>query len=102
MSRTIRHRTPSNGFNDYAVHKRKVYLERGLRRGETTSQAIDYFLFCYRHDGYSDGVPKTFRQSLNRSKKSKLKQILHHALVNDRFDDLPTLHWHKDAYYHYW
>lgn len=102
MSRTIRNRTPSNGFSDYAMHKRKYYLERGLQRNETTSQAIDHFLFFYRRDGYSQGVPKSFRQSLNRSKKSKLKQILHHALVQDRFEDLPTLHWHKDAYYHYW
>jgi len=102
MSRTIRNRTPANGFSEYAMHKRKCYIERGLDRNETVSEAVDYFLVCYRRDGYSMGVPKSFRQSLNRSKKNRLKKILHHALMQDRFDNLPSLHWHKDAYYHYW
>jgi hypothetical protein len=102
MSRTIRNRTPSNGLNDYAFHQRKDCLERWRKQDDTDSEAIDNFLTFYRRDGYCMRGNKKFRYAKNRSQKQSFKQIIHHALKNDSFDNVTNLLCFKSVRNRYW
>lgn len=102
MSRTIRNRTPSNGLNDYAFHKRKYYIERGRNREETNSLSVEDFLTFYRRDGYSMRRNRKFRYAKNRSQKQRFKQAIHHALKDDSFDNITQKLCFKSIRNRYW
>ena len=102
MSRTIRNRTPSNGLNNYAFHKRKYSLERWCKYGDTDIIAIDKFLTFYRRDGYCIRGNKKFRYACNRSQKQKFKQMIQQASENNSFDNLVTMLCFKRIRNRYW
>lgn len=102
MSRTIRNRTPSNGLNDYAFHKRKDALERWRKPGDTDHQAIDNFLTFYRRDGYCMRRNRIYKDAKCRSQKQGFKQAIHHALKDDSFDNMTNKLCFKSVRSRYW
>lgn len=103
MSRTVRHRTPSNGLNAYGKYELSSSLIRHYRPFSwTDDDVVETFMKYYRRDGCPSQVPKTYRQYINRRNRAKNKRSIVYGLYHDNFDNMPTLKWYRDAAYNYW
>lgn len=98
MSRTVRNRSRSGDLNKYARHVKKTCFSSF----HDESERMENFIIFYRRDGSSEGVPRSFRKSLNKTKKAKDKQTLFRAILNDKLDNLITFKDVKNAAYLYW
>ena len=56
----------------------------------------------YLHGHYGVGVPKSFRKTLVRQKRTQLKQELRNAFCNDRLDEVEKSVVKRNAGYYYY
>ena len=90
MSRTYR---CTNGSSKRIIDK---FRDRAWSWSDDRNKNIDYNDFenseiaLILRIGIQINAPKYFRKCLNKSRKSKDKQILIHAVKNDSFDNMLT------------
>jgi hypothetical protein len=102
MSRSFKHRNRDNTVNSYLKH---VMAPSSFRPKNMNNEDYKDYVsntLAYRIGKYEQSVPRSFRKDINKSKKSKDKTCLHHAIANDSFDNLVYPYWPKDAGYIYW